>query len=254
LASESKQKIEFLKNHAKLPRHIAIIMDGNGRWAKKRGLPRIAGHREGVKSVRDIVEISGELGIKALTLYTFSTENWRRPKQEVSALMKLLLQTLRKEINDLMKNNVRLTAVGNLEKLPHRAMEGILEGIELTSRNTGLILNLALNYGGREELVAAIQKIAALVNENKLKPEDITAETVHQFLYTSELPDPDLLIRTSGELRISNFLLWQLAYTEIYITDILWPDFRREALMDALNDYVGRERRFGRVSEQLKPA
>lgn len=254
MASESKQKIEFLKNHAKLPRHIAIIMDGNGRWAKKRGLPRIAGHREGVKSVRDIVEISGELGIKALTLYTFSTENWRRPKQEVSALMKLLLQTLRKEINDLMKNNVRLTAVGNLEKLPHRAMEGILEGIELTSRNTGLILNLALNYGGREELVAAIQKIAALVNENKLKPEDITAETVHQFLYTSELPDPDLLIRTSGELRISNFLLWQLAYTEIYITDILWPDFRREALMDALNDYVGRERRFGRVSEQLKPA
>lgn len=241
-----------LRKQGSLPRHIAIIMDGNGRWAKQRGLPRIAGHREGVRSVRDIVEACGELGIEVLTLYTFSTENWRRPQKEVSALMKLLLKTLRKEINDLVKNNVRLLTIGNLEKLPKIAHQGMLEGIAATRENTGLKLNLALNYGGREEIVSAVQKIALMIQQGKIQPQEIDRKMISQFLYTEGLPDPDLLVRTSGEYRISNFLLWQLAYTEIYITDVLWPDFRRQNLYDAIRDYQGRERRFGKVSEQLK--
>jgi len=251
LALEDKEIRERLKNRGILPCHIAIIMDGNGRWAKQRGLPRVAGHREGVKAVRDVVEACGELGIKVLTLYTFSTENWRRPQKEVSALMKLLLRTLRKEIEEMIRNNVQLMASGDIEKLPAEAREGVLEGIEKTGQNTGLVLNLALNYGGREEILAAVRQIANEVKEGELKPETIDAETIHRRLYTSEFPDPDLLIRTSGEFRISNFLLWQLAYTEIFITDVLWPDFRRKDLYEAIEEFQRRERRFGKVSEQL---
>jgi undecaprenyl diphosphate synthase len=246
-----KEAQEALKRQGSLPRHIAIIMDGNGRWAKQRGLPRIAGHREGVKSVRDIVEACGELGIEVLTLYTFSTENWRRPPKEVSALMKLLIKTLRKEIEDLVKNNVRLLTIGNLEKLPKVAHQGMLEGMALTEKNTGLKLNLALNYGSREEIVTAVQKVALEIQNGKIRPQDIDGKIIARMLYTAGLPDPDLLIRTSGEFRISNFLLWQLAYTELYITEVLWPDFRRSNLYDAIRDYQGRERRFGKVSEQL---
>ena len=248
MLSNYAQRVKSSKN---LPRHIAIIMDGNGRWAKQRKLPRIAGHREGIKSVRDVVEGCGELGLDAVTLYTFSTENWRRPKEEVSALMKLLLRTLRKEIDDLMKNNVRLMTIGDIKRLPKGAADGILDGIERTEKNSGLILNLALNYGSREEIVYAVRKISGEVLDGKMKPDKIDKDTIQNALFTSFLPDPDLLIRTSGELRISNFLLWQLAYTEIYITDVLWPDFRKQNLYKAIEDYLSRERRFGRVSEQL---
>ena len=251
MVSKDTEIRERLKSRGKLPRHIAIIMDGNGRWAKKRGLPRIAGHRDGVKSVRDVVEACGEMGIGVLTLYTFSTENRRRPVEEVSALMKLLLRTLQIEIEELNKNNVRLMTVGDIQNLPNEAGEGILDGIEATRHNTGLILNLALNYGGREEIVSAVRRIAAQVREGKLRPESIDGETIRSYLYTSELPEPDLLIRTSGEFRLSNFLLWQLAYTEIYITDVLWPDFRRMDLYAAIEDFQKRERRFGKVSEQI---
>jgi undecaprenyl diphosphate synthase len=226
-------------------------MDGNGRWAKSRGLPRIAGHREGVKSVRDVVKGCDDLDIQILTLYTFSTENWKRPMDEVSALMRLLLITLQKEINELNKNNVRLIAVGDLEKLPAGPKEGLKAGIEATKSNTGLILNLALNYGAREEIIYAIRNIAQSIENKKLTTDQINDELFSKMLYTADLPDPDLLIRTSGEFRLSNFLLWQLAYTEIYITDILWPDFRKRNLFEAILDYQKRERRFGKVSEQI---
>ncbi len=240
-----------LKRSGNLPRHIAIIMDGNGRWAKQRGLPRISGHRQGIHSVRDVVEACGELGIQVLTLYTFSTENWRRPEDEVSALMKLLLGTIRKEIHELIKNNVRLCLSGDIQKLPPKTREAMLRGMEDTAHNTGLVLNLALNYGSREEIVTAVRKIAQQIKNGNLDPADISAETIQSNLYTNTLPDPDLLIRTSGEFRISNFLLWQLAYTEIYVTQVLWPDFRREQLCLAILDYQSRERRFGKVSEQI---
>ncbi len=248
---DDKKNRERLLNRGQIPQHIAIIMDGNGRWAKQRGLPRIAGHREGIKAVKDVVKACGELGIRVLTLYTFSTENWRRPKEEVSALMSLLLRTLRKEIDDLISNNVRLMVIGNIDKLPQNARNGIIEGIQATHQNTGLILNLALSYGGREEIIMAIHRIVSHINQGILKIEDIDVNALHRYLYTAELPDPDLLIRTSGEFRISNFLLWQLAYTEIYITDLLWPDFRRQNLYGAIEDYQSRERRFGKVSEQI---
>lgn len=246
-----KPNISKIKAGGNLPRHIAIIMDGNGRWAKKRGLPRVAGHREGVNSVRDIVEACGELKIQVLTLYTFSTENWRRPKAEVSALMKLLIQTLQKEIDELAEKNVKLIVSGNLDRLPADVGEGVREGIKRTEGNTGLILNMALNYGGREEIVHAVRAIAERVEEGKIKPSQIDQNTFQSFLYTADLPDPDLLIRTSREFRISNFLLWQLAYTEIVITDVLWPDFRRKELFKAIRVYQKRERRFGKVSDQL---
>jgi undecaprenyl diphosphate synthase len=241
-----------IKPKGGLPRHIAIIMDGNGRWAKQRGLPRIIGHREGIKSVRTVVEACSELGVDVLTLYTFSTENWRRPKEEVSALMKLLLKTIQKEINDLIRNNVRLTVIGNLDLLPDAAKIGMLTAIEKTRSNTGLNLNLALSYGSREELVRAAKQIAVMAKSGELDPENISSDTIRKHLYTAEIPDPDLLIRTSGEFRISNFLLWQLAYTEIYVTDVLWPDFGKQDLQRAIADFQGRERRFGKVSEQLK--
>ncbi len=242
---------EELKQKGNLPRHIAIIMDGNGRWARRRGLPRVAGHRKAVESVRDVVEACGDLGIEVLTLYTFSVENWGRPREEVTALMSLLVETIRKEIDDLVKNNVRLITIGHLEDLPPITRESIEYGMERTRHNTGLILNLALSYGGRREIVDTVKAIARKVLNGELRPEDIDEEVVSNHLYTAGLPDPDLLIRTSGELRISNFLLWQLAYTEMYITEVLWPDFRREHLYEAIRAYQKRERRFGLVSEQL---
>ena len=229
----------------RVPQHIAIIMDGNGRWAKQRGLPRISGHREGINSVREIVRACGDLGVKILTLYTFSSENWRRPRREVSALMRLLLITINREVADLNRNNVRLMVIGRIEDLPERPRQGILRGIEQLKSNTGLLLNLALSYGGRQEILDAVNRIG------QEKKTGVTEEQFSKYLYTAQIPDPELLIRTSGELRLSNFLLWQLAYTEIYVTDVLWPDFRRPQLLEAMAAYESRERRFGRVSEQL---
>jgi len=251
-ATDEKDILKRIQANGNIPGHIAIIMDGNGRWAKKRCLPRVAGHREGVKSVRDIVEACGELGVQVLTLYTFSTENWRRPKDEVFALMGLLVRTLRKEIDDLMKNNVRLTAIGQVENLPIDAAKEFLEGIELTRENTGLNLNLALSYGSREEIISCVRSIAQQVKTGQIDPDTIDEDTIQSHLYTAAIPDPEFLIRTSGEFRLSNFLLWQLAYTEILITDVLWPDFRRPHLYRAIDDFQRRERRFGKVSEQIQ--
>ena len=243
-----KREIEKLLNSgAVLPKHVAIIMDGNGRWAKRRGLPRVVGHREGVKSVRAVVEIAGELGIKVLTLYTFSKENWGRPKQEVSALMKLLVNTIRNEIDELDSKNVSLRAIGNLEDLPKQAFDELMFGIERTRHNSGLILNLALSYGGRQEILEAVRQIAMKVKSGLLHPEEISQQVFSAHLWTSDLPDPDLLIRTGGEMRISNFLLWQIAYTEINITNTLWPDFDKDEFIHILKDYQQRERRFGKV-------
>ena len=235
----------------KLPRHVAIIMDGNGRWAKSRKLPRVAGHKEGINSVRDIVEACGQLGVKALTLYTFSMENWSRPRNEVSALMKLLLRTIRHEIKDLMKNNVRVKVLGNLDDLPADSGNEMRLAVETSQNNTGLILNLALSYSSRNEIVSAARDLCLKVKSGEISIEEIDEELFANSLSTKGLPDPDLLIRTSGEARISNFLLWQLAYTEIYITETLWPTFRREQLYQSIRDYQNRERRYGKVSEQL---
>lgn len=243
--------IESVKARGNLPRHIAIIMDGNGRWAKKRGLPRVAGHREGVKTVRRVVELCGNLGVEVLTLYTFSTENWRRPIEEVSALMKLLMRTLQKEIDDLMKNDVRIMIVGDLDRLPAETAQGMRDGVQRTANNKGLVLNLALNYGSREEIVQAVRRLAKAAVQGEIDPDAIDDAMVSQTLYTAGLPDPDLLIRTSGELRLSNFLLWQLAYTELFVTEVYWPDFQKADLLAAIAGYQGRERRFGKVSEQL---
>jgi undecaprenyl diphosphate synthase len=249
---DKDQKIqEELKRIGNLPRHIAIIMDGNGRWARRRGLPRVAGHRQAIDSVRDVVEACGELGIEVLTLYTFSVENWGRPREEVNALMDLLVETIRSELDELLKNNVRLITIGHLDDLPPLTRESMEYAIEKTKHCTGLILNLALSYGGRREIVDAVKAIARKVKQGVINPDAIDESVVADHLYTRGLPDPDLLIRTSGELRISNFLLWQLAYTEMYVTDVLWPDFRREHLYEAIRSYQKRERRFGLVSEQL---
>jgi len=233
------------------PNHIAIIMDGNGRWAKARNLPRVSGHSEGINSVREIVRICGEIGISYLTLYTFSSENWARPKIEVSAIMKLLLGTIRKEINNLHQNNVRLSSIGNLQDLPSESRRGIIEGMEKTKNNTGLNLILALSYGSRQELLMAVKRIAVKIESGKLKSKYISEDILSQELYTSNIPDPDLLIRTGGENRISNFLLWQLAYTELFMTNMFWPDFREKALLEAIVDYQSRQRRFGQTGEQV---
>ena len=238
---------EIIREKANLPEHIAIIMDGNGRWAKQRSLPRIAGHREGINSVREITRVCGEIGIKHLTLYTFSTENWERPQTEVSALMKLLLNTIRKEVKNLHENNVKLTTIGAFEDLPESARTGIKEGMELTKNNTGLNLNLALSYGSRQEVLQATKKIAQRINSGKLTIDEIDKENFESFLYTKDIPDPDLLIRTGGEFRVSNFLLWQIAYTEIYVTDTYWPAFREDELLGAILDFQSRERRFGKL-------
>lgn len=248
---QDKKLQEHLLKRGQIPQHIAIIMDGNGRWAKRRALPRVAGHHEGVNSVRDIVEACGQLGVKYLTLYTFSTENWKRPKEEVSILMRLLLSSLRDECDNLHKNNVRLKTIGDFASLPAEVQDEFLDAIELTKNNTGLTLILALSYSGRWDLNSAMKKIAEEVKAGKLQPAMITDEIISDHLSTQGIPDPDLLIRTSGELRISNFLLWQLAYSEMYVTDILWPDFRRKQLYEAIESYQNRERRFGLVSEQL---
>ena len=242
----------FLKNHPNLPRHIGIIMDGNGRWAKKRGLPRIAGHNAGIETVRQMVEICAELNIAVLTLYTFSQENWKRPRWEVSALMKLLVNTINKEIEELIEKNVKIISIGKLDDLPDFTRKSMCNAIELTKNNKGLILNLALSYGARNEIREAIIKIARKVYDGGLKPEQIDEKTINDHLYTKGIPDPDLIIRTSGEFRISNFLLWQIAYSEIYVTKTLWPDFRKTDLFKALQNYLSRERRFGKTTEQIK--
>lgn len=245
----SKQEIMELGN---VPEHIAIIMDGNGRWASERGFARIAGHKEGINSVREIVKAAGEAGISYLTLYTFSTENWKRPKREVSALMRLLLTTIRTEVGDLHKNNVRLKVLGNLADLPLPARTAMQAAIKHLDKNTGLTLNLALSYSGRREIVDSVRSIVNQTLAGELKANEIDEATIGRNLYTAAIPDPDLLIRTSGELRISNFLLWQLAYTEIYVSEVFWPDFRRAHFYEAISAYQKRERRFGKVSEQVK--
>ena len=234
-----------------VPEHIAIIMDGNGRWAKERSLPRIAGHREGINSVREITRICGEIGVKYLTLFTFSTENWNRPKKEVNALMMLLLSTIKNEIKELHKNNVKFSAIGNISVLPKGTINGIREGIELTINNSGLNLILALNYGSRQEILNAVKNIVDEAKTGNIDSISIDEELFSSFLDTKTLPDPDLLIRTSGELRISNFLLWQSAYTEMYLTDTYWPSFREEELLKAILDFQNRERRYGKTSEQI---
>lgn len=235
----------------RLPQHIAVIMDGNGRWAKGKGKLRVFGHHNGVLSVRDVVEGAGELGIKYLTLYTFSSENWNRPKFEVTAIMELLISTINKEIKKLMNNNVRLNTIGDIDMLPDKCSAELNNAINKTAGNTGLVLTLALSYSSRREIVQATQLIARKVENGELKAADITEEVFSQHLHTSNLPDPELLIRTSGEYRISNYLLWQIAYAELYFTDKLWPDFRREDLFEAILDYQKRERRFGMISEQI---
>jgi undecaprenyl diphosphate synthase len=226
-------------------------MDGNGRWAKSKGLPRIAGHTEGVESVRDIVETCGQLGIKYLTLYAFSTENWKRPREEVSLLMRLLMRALRDETDRLHQKNVRVYAIGDISTLPQEVQTELTEAIEKTKNNKGLHLLLALSYSGRWDITMAVKRIATDIRDGRIQPADIDDGLFSKYLSTQSIPDPDLLIRTSGELRISNFLLWQLAYSEIYISDIPWPDFRRENLYEAIREYQKRERRFGMISEQI---
>ena len=230
-----------------IPEHIAIIMDGNGRWARAKTLPRIAGHKQGVKAVRNITEICGELGVNFLTLYTFSEENWNRPQMEVSALMKLLVSSLKKEVKDLIKNNVRFTVIGDMSKMENFVQDELNEAIEFTKNNDGLNLNLALSYGGRQEIITAFKNLYSQINSS----DEITEERFESHLYTSDIPDPDLLIRTGGEMRVSNFLLWQIAYTELHITNTFWPAFGRDELLIAINDYQQRERRFGKISEQI---
>jgi len=234
----------------RLPRHVAIIMDGNGRWAQKRGLGRIEGHKRGKDSVRSVVETSREIGLEYLTLYAFSTENWQRPATEVRALMSLLRRYLRTELHKLLKNNIRLLAVGDLSRLPIAVQQSLAEAVHLTQENNGLTVVLAISYGSREEIVAAARAIATAVQEERLLPQEVDEAIFTQHLWTTGIPDPDLLIRTSGEFRLSNFLLWQMAYTEIYVTETLWPDFGRVEFLQALTDYQSRERRFGRTAEQ----
>lgn len=231
----------------KLPRHVAVIMDGNGRWAKKHGKPRVFGHRNGVKAVRETTEAAAELGIEYLTLYAFSTENWKRPQREVNALMRLLVETLGKEINRLNENNISLKAIGDLSKLPDSTHKALIKGIKNTSSNTGMVLTLALNYSGRWDITQATQRIS----ESGMDPSEITEEVIMRNLSTQDMPDPELLIRTSGENRISNFLMWQLAYSELYFTNVMWPEFNKETFYEAILDYQSRERRFGMVSEQI---
>jgi undecaprenyl diphosphate synthase len=243
-----KQNIDL----ERIPQHIAIIMDGNGRWAQEQGQDRLFGHFRGVESVRDIVEGCAELGVEYLTLYAFSTENWDRPLHEVTGLMELLVETLRKEVPILNKNNIKMHAIGALSMLPPNARQALTEALDMTSGNTGLNLVIALSYSSRWELVNTVKLIAKDVKENTLDLDDITQDTLQQYLTTSAFPDPELMIRTSGEYRISNFLLYQLAYAELYFTETRWPDFRKENLYEAILDFQGRERRFGKTSGQIQ--
>jgi undecaprenyl diphosphate synthase len=238
-------------NTEELPQHIAVIMDGNGRWAQKQGKNRLLGHEAGAKAVRKTVEAAAKLGIKHLTLYAFSTENWNRPKTEVSTLMSLLVRSLRRELRRMTENNIRLSAIGSLDKLPKKVHEELVEVIEKTQSNTGTNLTLALSYGAREEIKQAIVDISKKVKNSIINVENIDETIINEHLYTQHLPDVDLLIRTSGEVRISNFLLWQIAYAELYFTDVMWPEFDEHELHQAINSYLKRERRFGKTSEQL---
>ena len=243
-----KEKLDLTN----IPKHLAVIMDGNGRWAKKKGAMRIFGHRHAIQAVKDAIEGADNLGVKYLTLFSFSTENWSRPQDEVRALMELLVKTIIDEISLMMKNNIRLITIGDVSSLPQSAYEKLVEAKRQTENNTGLTVILALSYSGQWELTQATKRIAQKVSEGKLNPEDITQQTVADHLETAGIPDPELMIRTSGEFRISNFLLWQLAYTELYFTPVLWPDFRMEHLYAAVEDYQKRERRFGKTGEQVK--
>ena len=246
-----KEIEDSIINKNNIPKHIAIIMDGNGRWAKAHSLPRISGHKEGINSVRAITKKCGDIGVKYLSLYTFSSENWHRPKNEIKALMKLLLLTIRREIKDLNKNNVRLSTIGNMDDLPDDARKAMEEGLKITENNSGLNLILALSYGGRQEILKMVQSIAIKAVNGEIEPEKLNESDIINELDTAKTPDPDLLIRTGGEHRISNFLLWQIAYSEIYVTDTYWPEFREKELLDAVADFQDRERRFGHISEQL---
>ena len=246
-----KEIEDSIINKNNIPKHIAIIMDGNGRWAKAHSLPRIAGHKEGIDSVRAITKKCGDIGVKHLSLYTFSSENWSRPIKEVKALMGLLLLTIRREIKDLNKNNVRLTTIGNMGDLPDDARKGMEEGLKITENNSGLNLILALSYGGRQEILKMVQSIARKAVNGEIEPEKLSETDIVNELDTAKIPDPDLLIRTGGDQRISNFLLWQIAYSEIYVTDTYWPEFKEKELLDAVANFQERERRFGRISEQL---
>ena len=237
---------------AGMPRHVAVIMDGNGRWAQLRGLPRLHGHRAGKDSVRAVVEASRRLGIRYLSLYAFSTENWRRPPREVDGLMSLLRRYLASEVGKMMKHQIRLLAIGSLRRLPPTVREGLRATIDATKHNTGMTVILAVSYGGREEIARAARAIARRVQRGEIDPEQVTADTFAKHLGTNGIPDPDLLIRTSGEMRLSNFFLWQLAYTEMYVTETLWPDFREREYLQALSFFQQRQRRFGRTAEQLE--
>lgn len=251
ISATDKKLIEEVKAKGNIPQHIAIIMDGNGRWAKKRNLPRAAGHHRGVETVRQTVEACVALGVKILTLYTFSTENWNRPKDEVSTLMRLIVKSLRKETDDLNRNNIRLTTIGNTSSLPDGVQNELKAAFNKTANNTQMTLNLALSYSGRWELVEAVKTISRQVLSGKITVDEISEEMISENLSTTGMPDPDLLIRSGGEFRISNFLLWQSAYSEIFISDVLWPDFKCKNLLEAIEDFQKRERRFGLVSEQL---
>jgi len=244
--------LEITINKDNLPKHLAIIMDGNGRWAKQKGLLRAFGHENGTKSVRTVVEASAKLGIDNLTLFAFSTENWNRPKLEVDLLMELLINSLKNELKTLQNNNIRLNSIGNLDLLPKSAQKKLQEVIEATKGNSRMVLTLALSYGSREELINAVKNISNKVKNNIISIDNIDESIINQHLYTRDLPEVDLLIRTSGEHRISNFLLWQIAYSELYFTDVLWPDFNEEDLYEAIISYQKRERRFGKTSEQIK--
>ena len=248
----NKDLREKVRELGDVPKHIAIIMDGNGRWAKMNSLPRAAGHKEGINSVREIVRVCGEIDVSFLTLYTFSSENWNRPETEVSAIMKLLFSTIRKEIDNLDKNNVRLTTIGNLNDLPKETRKNIKNGISQTRDNTGLNLILALSYGSRQELIRAIRRIGNRIESSQIKSDDITNDVLESELYSAGVPDPDLVIRTGGEYRLSNFLLWQAAYSELLITEKHWPEFRENELLNGIIDYQNRQRRFGQTDEQVK--
>lgn len=239
-------------NSANIPQHVAIIMDGNGRWAQQHGLERSFGHRHGTSAVRSVIEGAGEIGIPYLTLYAFSTENWERPAEEVNMLMDLLVQSIRDELDNLMKNQVRLTTIGRTQDLPESCRDTLLAAIRQTASNTGLTVSLALSYSGRTELTDAVRQIATQTTQGLLHPQQITQDTIRQYLYKSDFPDPDILIRTGGEYRISNFLLWEIAYTELFFSPVLWPDFRKEDLWKIILNYQSRERRFGKTSAQVR--
>jgi undecaprenyl diphosphate synthase len=249
---EDKKQQDLLKKSGEIPRHVAIIMDGNGRWAQQKHKHRTFGHREGVKSVRDIVEASGQLGIKYLTLYTFSTENWKRPKSEVTVLMRLLIKALRDETDKLHENNVRLIALGDLSKLPEQVLRELIDAIEKTKNNKLMTLVLALSYSGRWDILNAVKKFASDYKHSLVKLDDLEERLFHDYFVTAGVPDPDLLIRTGGDYRISNFLLWELAYTELYFDKTFWPVFRRENLYRAVREFQGRERRFGMTTKQIQ--